>query len=428
MATFYYLRGTKEQKKIYISVTSGASFTVQKSTKFSVDINDWDKKANRLANVRGRNAIDKARQLEIDRINSELTEYQAKVDNYLTALKETDILTEKKIIDLLTSLNGKKLTSVEIPTDFAGFLDYYLSTKHWLTDGTNKAYKRTGNLIGRVYPKLRMSDVDDSFKKNIANWMKDNQYQMSYLRKSLKNVKDFWKYAKDKGLTVSNDPETWELSKEFPDLKDQTYTDPYLSLLELEQIKEAEFENDYLDNARDWLLISCWTAQRVSDLMQFSADKITNIGGEKFITIIQKKTRKEITIPLFKEVDAILKKRNGNFPRSISEQKYNDYIKKVCKQAKLTELIHGAKKRQKTTVNGRTAYRNEVGYFPKCDLITSHVGRRSFISNFLRQIDYDKIKQMSGHKHSSMVALYDKMESINKAELLKSDFKNAGIE
>src|SRR5690606_6787055 len=135
-------------------------------------------------------------------------------------------------------------------------------TKHWLSDGTNKAYNRTGNLVGRVYPKLRMSDIDDNFKKNMAQWMKDNQYQMSYIRKSLKNVRDYWKYAKDKGLKESNDPETWELTKEFPDLKDQTYTDPYLSLAELEKIKELQFSRDYLDNARDWLLISSWTAQR----------------------------------------------------------------------------------------------------------------------------------------------------------------------
>lgn len=428
MATFYYLRGTKDQKKIYISVTSGASFTVQKATKFSVDINDWDKNANRLANVRGRNAVDKARQLEIDKINTELSEYQTKVDEYLASLKESDLLTENKIIDFITLLNGKKAKAIEIPTDFAGFLEYYLSTKHWLADGTCKAYRRTGNLIARIYPKLRMSDIDDSFKKNVASWMKDNEYQMSYLRKSLKNVKDFWKYAKDKGLKVSNDPETWELTKEFPDLEDQIYDDPYLSLSELDAIKELEFNNDYLDNARDWLLISCWTAQRVSDLMKFTTDKVTDIRGEKFITIKQKKGKKEITIPLFKEVERILNKRNGDFPRSISEQKYNVYIKRVCKDAELTELTHGAKKRQRTIINGRIAYRNLIGYFPKYELITSHIGRRSFISNFLRQIDYDKIKQISGHKHSAMLEIYDKMESINKAEQLKSDFKNAGIE
>ena len=31
---------------------------------------------------------------------------------------------------------------------------------------------------------------------------------------------------------------------------------------------------DYLDNARDWLIIGCYSAQRVSDLLKFEETKI----------------------------------------------------------------------------------------------------------------------------------------------------------
>ncbi|MCP2036964.1 hypothetical protein [Chryseobacterium sp. HSC-36S06] len=430
MATFYYLRGTKEKKKIYISVTSGASFTVQRATKFSVNSSDWSQQYNRLENNKGRSALEKARQIEIDKFNTELLDYKNQVDNYLKELLEKEMLTENKIIEYIQSLNGKKRKSNDIPTDFDGFHDYYIQSKPWLAEGTRTVYNRTRNKINTIIPKLRMCDIDDDFKYKVASYFRENNYKMSYLRKTLGNVRDFWSYARDKGLTISIDPATWELTKEFPDLKDELFEDPYLSLAELDQIKAATLKKESLDNVRDWLIISCWTAQRVSDLMDFSTEKITEIGGEKFITIIQQKgiVKKELTIPLFKEVEAILNKRNGNFPRKISDQKYNDYVKEVCELAGLTELVHGAKSRQKVKVNGRTAYRKIVGYFPKCELISSHVGRRSFITNFLRQIDYEKIKQISGHKHSSMVDLYDKLESLKKAELLRNDFKSVGIE
>ncbi len=428
MASFYYLRGTKEKKKIYISVTSGTSFTVQKATKFVVHVDEWDQKNNKLIVTKGRLAAAKAELLEREKINAELLEYQNKVESYLHELKESDSLSEQRIVDFISALNGKKTKTLEIATDFNGFLEYYFTSKHWLADGTVKAYRRTGNLVNKLYPKLRMSDIDDSFKKNFAAYMKENEHQMSYIRKTLGNVRDFWKYAKDKGLTVSIDPQTWELGREFPTPKEQKYEDPYLSLAELDLIKAVNFEKESLDNARDWLLICCWTAQRVSDLMQFTPDKITEVNGEQFITIIQNKGKKEITIPLFNEVAKILNKRNGNFPRAISEQKFNEYIKEVCEKAGLTEIIHGSRRRQKTEINGRTVYRNQIGYFPKFQLISSHIGRRSFISNFLRQIDYEKIKQISGHSHSSMVQLYDKMGAITKAELLRADYKNAGIE
>ena len=37
-----------------------------------------------------------------------------------------------------------------------------------------------------------------------------------------------------------------------------------------------------------------------------------------------------MTIPLLHKVLQILAKRDGEFPRPISSQKYNDYIKMVC--------------------------------------------------------------------------------------------------
>ncbi|MBK6836268.1 MAG: hypothetical protein IPG89_19210 [Bacteroidetes bacterium] len=38
-----------------------------------------------------------------------------------------------------------------------------------------------------------------------------------------------------------------------------------------------------------------------------------------------------MSIPLSKRVIAILEKRSGEFPRQISDQRYNEYIKEVCK-------------------------------------------------------------------------------------------------
>ncbi|MCG7281758.1 site-specific integrase [Chryseobacterium taklimakanense] len=431
MASFFYLRGSKAEKRIYIFITKGTKFKIQRPTPFKINDAEWDQTNQVMktpADLDGRKAEGKVLKNKIEKFNSDLRIYADKVNEYFDSLVAADNLTEKKMLDFLDGLKGKKKMSSDIPTDFQDFIDYYLECKPWLTESTIKVYRRTGNLIKRIFPKLSILDIDNNFKNEVAKFMAANNYQRSYLRKSLKNVKDFWRFAQGKGINVGIDPETWELEKEFPNVQDQIYTDPFLSLEELEAIKNTELVSDYLDNARDWLIISCWTAQRVSDLMGFSIDKISEYDGAKFISISQKKTGNKISIPLFKEVEKILDKRGGNFPRPISEQKYNEYIKKVCKKAGLSKMIHGAKRRQKTVINGRVAYRNEIGYFEKWELITSHVGRRSFISNFLRQIDAEKIKQVSGHKHTAMVEMYDKIEVVKKAQKLHEDFKNAGIE
>lgn len=198
----------------------------------------------------------------------------------------------------------------------------------------------------------------------------------------------------------------------------------------MEIIKKVELP-EYLDNTRDWLLISCWTSLRISDFMDLKVDKISEVNGARYITLLPQKTKatqRELTIPLFKEVEAILNKRNGQFPRAISHSKYNKYLKKVGEKANLNELTFGSKKRQKVIVNGKTVYRNVTGYFEKWELLTSHVGRRSFISNFLRQVDYKAISKITGHSQYAIIDLYDKTSVYQKAEDLRNEYKNAGIE
>ena len=70
-----------------------------------------------------------------------------------------------------------------------------------------------------------------------------------------------------------------------------------------------------------------------------------------------------MTIPLHKEVLQILDKRGGKFPRPISDQKYNTYIKKVCEIAELNEKVTGS--RIAKTKPESKIYRKETGIFEK---------------------------------------------------------------
>ena len=428
MAITYLLRGTKNIKKVYVHVSKGRKdLKVVRPTKFVIEQEYWDTEAKRAVIPSGLKLSGKDRsilQFRLDKFNTELSTFNDNLRKYFESLEEAGELTEERISNFVSNKEEKKA-----PEKFSEFVEYYISNKI-LTDGTIKAYTRTKNRVDEIFPKLRMYDINDDFKNKFAKHFDDNKYQRSYLRKTLKNVYDFWKFAKKKKIKVSDDPEFWQLTKEFPDLEEKKYEDVYLTLDELEEIKKPELP-DYLDNARDWLIISCWTSLRISDFMGLKTDKISEKNGSKYISLIPQKTKglnKELTIPLFKEVERILDKRNGEFPRQISHPKYNEYLKKVGEKAKLNELVYGSKKRQPIMINGKKAFRNDVGYFEKWELLTSHVGRRSFISNFLRQVDYEKIQKISGHSHSAMVKLYDKTNALEKAEDLKNEYNQAGIE
>ncbi|NCP83318.1 MAG: hypothetical protein GW823_00180 [Bacteroidetes bacterium] len=97
-------------------------------------------------------------------------------------------------------------------------------------------------------------------------------------------------------------------------------------------------------------------------------------------------------------------KRNGGFPRLISDQKYNDYIKLVCEQAGINNLVKGSKKQE--TSKGSKIYRKTTGTFKKCNLVTSHIGRRSFATNFYGKIPTSYLIYVTGHSSEAMFLNY----------------------
>jgi integrase len=134
------------------------------------------------------------------------------------------------------------------------------------------------------------------------------------------------------------------------------------------------------------------------------------------------KTDYPVIIPIDSQVKAILKKRNDEFPRQISDQKFNDYIKNICKELNFNEIVEGAKITPiKFKENGKTIkiHRKNFGKFPKHELVSSHICRRSFATNLYGKIDTLTIMKITGHKTESQFLAYIKITPREYAERLK---------
>src|SRR5690606_10594771 len=114
---------------------------------------------------------------------------------------------------------------------------------------------------------------------------------------------------------------------------------------ELKRIDDFTFSDEHLETAKDWLLISCYCGQRISDFMRFDVSMIVEreVQGINrfFIDFIQQKTQKKVFLPLQQKIIDILYKRNWSFPRKMSEQRYNEHIKTVCEIVGIDEMIEG---------------------------------------------------------------------------------------
>jgi integrase len=168
----------------------------------------------------------------------------------------------------------------------------------------------------------------------------------------------------------------------------------YLSREELDLIEQTSFSRDALINAKEWLIIGCYLGQRVSDLLVLTKKNIKVSKGLKIIELTQQKTRKKVAFPIHPKVEEYLELNNGNFPYPISDQKFNKHIKDVCRMAGIDKLVHGSKMLKDDDIDD---YRKESGIYPKWELITTHVCRRSFATNFYGEMPTALLKSITGH-------------------------------
>ncbi len=341
---------------------------------------------------------------DVDKANlkTEVEKHLSKIDNHINKQyrKETSEITKDWLKDTVNVFYKPKSETV-IPDNLLQFFDFYLSKKqHEIKAGTLRKWGVVRNKLAnfesdqkRTY---KVKDVNKAFLDEFTAWSKEMQYDNSVINGNFKDIKSVCKEAQLYNIEISND-----LFLLKTKLKNTPAFKIYLSVDELEQISDLKNLPEYLDNARDWLIISCYTGQRISDFKRFSPDMIRKQSGRTFIDIKQQKTDKNVSIPLVPIIKEILKKRNGQFPKIISDQKYNDHIKYVCRLAKINEMIEG-----KVATVTEIGTRKEVGTYKKWQLITSHVGRRSFATNFYGKLPTSYIKDITGHGTETMLLKY----------------------
>jgi integrase len=290
------------------------------------------------------------------------------------------------------------------PTDLINYIDFYIEyRKYEIKKSSKNKLKVLKNKLQRFEnfrkKKISIADVNDNFKNEFVSYCKGELYSQNTIQRELANIKTFCKHARFLGLKTHHQLDSLRLEKVKVEKIYLTFDD----LTKIENISKNEL-TDSLNNAKDWLIISCYTGQRISDFMKFTDEQIRIEEGEHLIEFTQMKTGKNMTVPLHPKVLEILKKRNGKFPYRISDQKYNDFIKTVCGLAKINELIKGSKLVE--TEKDSKVYRKQSGTYKKYDLVTSHIGRRSFATNFYGKIPTTYLIYATGHSTESMFLNY----------------------
>lgn len=166
-----------------------------------------------------------------------------------------------------------------------------------------------------------------------------------------------------------------------------------------------------LERVRDLFVFGCFTGLRFSDYSNIRPENVVEIDGDLFIKLVTQKTQDLVIIPCNPVILEIFKKYEGNYnklPRTISGQKFNDYIRDACKAAGMAEA-------------GRLSTDPGLQLW-QC--ISSHTARRSFATNlYLQGFPTIDLMKITGHKTEKAFLKYIRVSKLDTARRLNEHIK-----
>jgi integrase len=204
------------------------------------------------------------------------------------------------------------------------------------------------------------------------------------IAKHLAHFKHFLGDAHELGRNPLQDYKRWRWARRDPDVLALTRAElQALETVNLSMLPDAS----RLENARALFLISCYTGLRFSDVASLKPE---HQKGE-WLNLTAQKTGEKLTVPLRgnRAVPLLADLWTGKV-RPISNQKLNKYIKDVARMAGIDAPTEQVEYRgsQRTSVT-----------LPKYDLISTHTGRRTFVTLSLEGgLSWETIMKATGHK------------------------------
>lgn len=410
-------------------------------SEITVKSSDWDSSTQA---IKAKVLFDNQKRAEF---NKSINELKALIVELYNAQSIKDTLTSEWLEDAIDrKLNPIKYKSEEPeeeqPLKVIEFVDNFVSTAHlrkdkqtgrFLSPNTKKQYVTTAKHLKEFAAINKKKDfeffeIDQKFYTNFVEYLQreiqavdengqpvfnedktpklsKQNFSQNSVGKYIRALKVMLNEATRSGINTQTAYNEFHVFNEDVD-------NVYLDEKELLILKNADLKKTpHLERVRDWFLLLAWTGCRFSDLEKISRTDIK----DGFITFRQQKTNTKVTIPLHPVVLEILEKYNFEMPNSITNQKFNDYIKDAAKVAEIeseeviTKTIGGVLK--SITM-------------PKYDLITSHTGRRSFCTNmYKRGLPTLMIMSISGHKTEKSFLKYIKVRQEEHAEMMAAKWK-----
>lgn len=358
--------------------------TVRIPTNIKVKGKSWSARSQSV--IRGKSSdyskINKMLLVQLELVNEIIAELTLKGRFQLSEIKQLYhqrtapvTLDFFDIYDEFLSVKEKSMTHNGIKdfktlkTHLMGF-EKHRSNKIILSEIDLTFFEKFENYLSQLTFTVKVKESDKIKTKSLAD---------STILKNLQTLRVFLNSLKDRGLPINMTYRKYKIkSKPMPALI-TLEEDEYRLLL-------SKVDNERLEKVRKLFVLQCSTGLRYSDAIKIRKNHVRN----DIIYMNSTKTRHKLQIPLNDNSRDILEDCNYNTSTiTISNQKYNDYLKELCKHVGITQPI------MKITYRGNKEVQEPL---MKYEIMSSHHGRRFFITqNLINGARPEVIMSMTGH-------------------------------
>jgi integrase len=395
----YYLNSPEKEDSAIMLYMTFTGKRIRMSTGISIPSRMWDSKNCKLKS---------SYQYSLE-INSKLSEITSKIENeYIRAIhdKVEDIHTFiKRFIDEL--INDKVVEEINLDNCLETFIAQREKDPNF-SKGIIRIYRVTKNKIIE-YCKSTGKNYDfelfnEEFYTSFCDYLGKENKNNNTVGRYVKTLKTMLRYCYDNGFLKShafskykvwrNDADTIALNEEELKLIEE---------VDLKKVKSYEY-------SRSIFLLQCYTGLRFGDLLKIKPEHVNWTEG--YIRVITEKTRESVFIPLHDKLISELKHFFAFDCKPMSNVLVNRFIKKVCEKAGIEDLV------EKTDFKNKVRERNS---FKKWELITTHTGRRTYITLSLKKGAMpEMVMKISGHKDRDTFQKYVRLSQNETLDAMKN--------
>lgn len=349
---------------------------------------------------------------DVQDINLALSHFSSEIDRIEKKLLANGEMISSSIIKEHFTKDRKKIAKKEEPSKFLyDFIDRYIEeNQSSRVKGSLGVYKSLKKHLQEFEAerkhKTSFENINYAFFQAFQSFLLSKRIfvaggfkllQNTTIAKQLSTLKTFLSYAQKYGINIDQSYRNFVIKREKLGVIALTETE-FLSLYNIDldsdskviavsDAGDASISYKTLAKVRDIFCFSCATGLRYSDLMSLQWENVK--GDELRITVT--KTKDTLTIPLNGYSSSILQRYKDKIRPlpTISSQKFNIYVKELCKLAGIDDP---------TQINRFTGGTRQTYVYPKYELISAHVGRKTFCTLSLEKgMSAEQVMKISGH-------------------------------